>query len=66
VPEILSILARDAIALFGGPAAGRIRACAGCGLPRVAGGWCCGPLSALPLRRVPRRRAVRLTGAGRG
>ncbi|MET7418837.1 ABATE domain-containing protein [Dactylosporangium sp. NPDC005555] len=36
VPEVLSLLARDAIDLFGGPLAARIRMCAGCGLPYVA------------------------------
>ncbi|MDG6102995.1 ABATE domain-containing protein [Dactylosporangium aurantiacum] len=46
VPEVLSLLARDAIDLFGGPMSGRVRACGGCGalyLDRSAGGdqrWC--------------------------
>ncbi|MFF5228404.1 ABATE domain-containing protein [Dactylosporangium sp. NPDC000521] len=32
VPEVLSLLARDAIELFGGPLAAHIRTCGGCGL----------------------------------
>lgn len=46
VPEVLSLLARDAIDLFGGALAARVRACGGCGtlyLDRSTGGdqrWC--------------------------
>ncbi|MEV4131791.1 ABATE domain-containing protein [Dactylosporangium sp. NPDC049742] len=32
VPEVLSLLARDAIELFGGPLAAHVRMCGGCGL----------------------------------
>lgn len=67
VPEVLSLLARDAIDLFGGPLAGRIRVCAAadCDLLYVdqspAGNrqWCsmqrCGTLTKV---RAYRRRAA--------
>ncbi|MGI5176781.1 CGNR zinc finger domain-containing protein [Dactylosporangium sp. CA-152071] len=59
VPEVLSLLARDAIELFGGPLAAHVRMCGGCGLLYVEPS----PGGCSPRRCAGRVRVSRLRSA---